>query len=107
VIPLYLTCLSIEALSTSSPGLSLTCYFLTAIPEWIQNYTSLQEFEISGCRSLTSLPEGMRSLTSLQRLKIDSCRNLLKRCEREVGEDWPKIAHIPNLELWYILILLS
>jgi Leucine-rich repeat (LRR) protein len=87
-----------------------SCYSLTAIPEWIQNCTSLQEFEISRCSSLTSLPEGMRSLMSLQLLKIHRCPNLLKRCEREVGEDWPKIAHIPNLEFrefWYILILLS
>jgi Leucine-rich repeat (LRR) protein len=84
------------------------CDNLTAIPEWIQNCTSLQEFEISRCSSLSSLPEGMRSLTSLQLLKIHRRPNLLKRCKREVGEDWPKIAHIPNLEFqefWYILIL--
>jgi Leucine-rich repeat (LRR) protein len=75
------------------------CYNLTAIPEWIQNCTSLQEFEIFGCSSLTSLPEGMRSLISLQRLVIYSCPILLQRCKRGVGEDWPKIAHIPDLEL--------
>jgi hypothetical protein len=77
------------------------CENLTAIPEWIRNYTSLQVLEIDGCSSLTSLPEGMRSLTSLQRLKIKNSPNLLQRCEREAGEDWPKIAHIPELELQY------
>jgi Leucine-rich repeat (LRR) protein len=77
------------------------CENLTAIPEWIRNCTSLQVLEIYGCSSLTSLPEGMRSLTSLQRLKIKNSPNLLQRCEREAGEDWPKIAHIPELELQY------
>jgi Leucine-rich repeat (LRR) protein len=75
------------------------CEDLTAIPEWIHNCTSLQVLEIDGCSSLTSLPEGMRSLTSLQRLTIWYSPYLLQRCKREEGEDWPKISHIPNLEL--------
>jgi Leucine-rich repeat (LRR) protein len=94
-----------------------TCENLTSIPEWIQSCTSLQEFKISYCSSLTSLPKGMHSLTSLQSLEIYRCPNLLKRCEKEVGEDWLKIAHIPDLKLHdlsstnfsgiYILTLLS
>jgi len=72
---------------------------LTAIPEWIRNCTSLQVFEILGCSSLTSLTEGMCSLTSLQRLTIWNSPHLLQRCKREALEDWPKIAHIPKLEL--------
>ncbi|XP_059429818.1 putative disease resistance protein RGA4 [Corylus avellana] len=76
-----------------------SCKNLTAIPDWIRNCTSLQVFEISFCSSLTSLPEGMRSLTSLQSLTIFYCPVLLQRCEKEVGEDWPNIAHIPHLVL--------
>ncbi|XP_059439203.1 putative disease resistance protein RGA1 [Corylus avellana] len=76
-----------------------SCESLTAIPKWIHNFKSLQAFQICRCPGLTSLPEGMGRLTSLQRLKIDDCPILLRRCERGTGEDWAKIAHIPELYL--------
>lgn len=74
-----------------------SCPNLTTIPEWICNFTSLQTLYIQHCPNLTSLPEGMPK--SLSTLYIAYCPKLLERCKREKGEDWPKIAHIPNLEL--------
>jgi hypothetical protein len=74
---------------------------LTVVPGWIHNCKSLQVLGIYRCSNLTSLPEGMGRLTSLQRLTIVDCPILLQRCERDTGEDWAKIAHIPELELWY------
>ncbi|KAI6683859.1 hypothetical protein NL676_029772 [Syzygium grande] len=58
---------------------------------------SLQWLEIIACPSLTSLPEGMRRLASLTHLSIKSCPELERRCKRDGGEDWDKIAHIPRI----------
>jgi len=75
------------------------CNSLAVVPDWIQNYKSLKFFKIFRCPNLTSLPEGMGRLTSLQRLEIVGCPILLRRCKRDTGEDWKKIAHIPKLRL--------
>ena len=73
------------------------CRSLTAIPEWICKLISLQSLKIKDCPNLESLPEGIGALTSLQTLKILDCPILLKRCKKQIGEDWHKISHIPNL----------
>ena len=74
------------------------CPSLIAIPEWICKLISLQSLEIWGCPKLESLPEGFGALTSLQTLDIRRCPILLQRCKKQIGEDWHKISHIPNLE---------
>ncbi|KAF2321138.1 hypothetical protein GH714_034456 [Hevea brasiliensis] len=75
------------------------CSSLMALSDWIGNLTKLQRLKISDCPSLTSLPEGMHLLTSLQQLRIYGCLKLSARCMKEKGVDWPKIAHIPNLNI--------
>ncbi|XP_056162330.1 putative disease resistance protein RGA4 [Syzygium oleosum] len=60
---------------------------------------SLQRLTILACPSLTSLPEGMRRLASLTYLGIFDCPELERRCNRDGGEDWDKIAHIPRIRL--------
>ena len=77
------------------------CNSLIAIPEWISNLSSLTVLYIWECPNLTSLPEGIRSISSLQTLQIYGCPILEQRCQREKGEDWPEIAHIPHLDLWF------
>ena len=74
------------------------CYNLIAIPEWICKLISLQSLKIWDCPKLESLPEGIGALTSLQTLDIRECPILLKRCKKQIGEDWHKISHIPNLK---------
>ncbi|KAL9437302.1 hypothetical protein AB3S75_023207 [Citrus x aurantiifolia] len=63
-----------------------------------QNLTSLQSLRIGNCRNLTSFPEvGLPS--SLLELYIRHCPKLKKACKRDEGKEWPKIAHIPRVEI--------
>ncbi|XP_016492099.2 putative disease resistance protein RGA3 [Nicotiana tabacum] len=76
------------------------CHNFTTIPEWIGDLIALNQLEIYGSPMLTSFPEGMRSLTALQMLIVHGSSSSLKqRCDKEVGEDWPKIAHIPRVDI--------
>ncbi|XP_030962816.1 putative disease resistance protein RGA1 [Quercus lobata] len=74
------------------------CPNLELLPEGIGALTSLQTLRIWDCPKLESLPEGFGVLTSLQTLEIWGCPILMKRCKKQIGEDWHKISHIPNLE---------
>nr|POE60603.1 putative disease resistance protein rga4 [Quercus suber] len=61
---------------------------------WTSNLISLESLY-----NLKSLPNEMRDLTSLQCLGIFSCPELRKRCEKETGQDWNKIAHITTVNI--------
>ncbi|KAL5705527.1 hypothetical protein ACHQM5_023822 [Ranunculus cassubicifolius] len=74
-----------------------SCPGLTVIPEWINNLISLRSLAISDCRNLTSFPEGLQCLNALQHLSVQECPDLERRCEKDRGEDWHKIAHIPHI----------
>ncbi|KAL4601062.1 hypothetical protein ACB092_11G244600 [Castanea dentata] len=76
------------------------CENLKTLPRWIGNLISLKWFTIHNCLNLKSLPEEMRDLSSLQTLRIVDCPELQRRCEKETGQDWDKIAHVTNV---YIL----
>ncbi|XVF65644.1 hypothetical protein PTKIN_Ptkin09bG0265700 [Pterospermum kingtungense] len=65
--------------------------------EFLQNLASLRYLSISRCFNLISMPKGMRCLTSLQKLGISDCPQLSKRCQRDIGVDWPNIAHIRQI----------
>jgi hypothetical protein len=73
------------------------CDKFTSLSEGVRHLTALENLELNGCPELNSLPESMQYLTSLQSLVIYDCPNLKKRCEKDLGEDWPKIAHILHI----------
>ncbi|KAI7989937.1 putative disease resistance protein RGA3 [Camellia lanceoleosa] len=53
--------------------------------------------------NIASLPASIQSLTKLQRLNIQFCDELARRCEKGKGEDWYKIAHIPQVSVIKVL----
>jgi hypothetical protein len=77
----------------------LGCDKFTSLSEGVRHLTALEDLELYGCPELNSLPESIQHLTSLQSLIIRGCPNLKKRCEKDLGEDWPKIAHIPHISI--------
>ncbi|KAL9381393.1 hypothetical protein Peur_027050 [Populus x canadensis] len=75
----------------------IDCYKFTSLSEGVRHLTALEDLWLYGCPELNSLPESIQHLTSLQSLSIWGCPNLKKRCEKDLGEDWHKIAHIPKI----------
>ncbi|KDP40522.1 hypothetical protein JCGZ_24521 [Jatropha curcas] len=64
----------------------------------LQHLTSLREMTIWKCPQLQSMPkEGFPD--SLSSLIIWDCPLLSQRCQQDGGEYWPKISHIPHLEI--------
>ncbi|KAL5805306.1 hypothetical protein ACOSQ3_032106 [Xanthoceras sorbifolium] len=77
------------------------CPNLASLPHWLGDLTSLQTLRIEYCEKLTSLPASIQGLKNLQKLYIVGCPELMKRCEKETGEDCYKISHIPDVDLIY------
>ncbi|KAH9689063.1 hypothetical protein KPL70_015331 [Citrus sinensis] len=74
--------------------------FETAIKGEIIIMPRLSSLEIWSCRKLKALPDHLLQKTALQALKIWGGCHILEECYREeTGEDWPKIRHIPDIEI--------
>ncbi|XP_062116755.1 putative disease resistance RPP13-like protein 1 [Humulus lupulus] len=65
--------------------------------EAFQHLTSLEKLQIEYCGKLQYLPKELPS--SLSDLCIRHCTMLEPRLEKNLGEDWPSIAHIPNINV--------
>ena len=65
----------------------------------LQNLTSLEILEIYSCPKLrTFLPkEGLPA--TLSNLRIKFCPIIGARCQKNKGEDWPRISHIPCTDI--------
>ncbi|CAK9140020.1 unnamed protein product [Ilex paraguariensis] len=73
------------------------CKKLSCLSEGVKHLTALQNLDIIGCPEMTFLPEDMQHLNALRALRINQCPHLERRCEKEKGEDWPKIAHVHGI----------
>ncbi|KAM3741737.1 hypothetical protein ACB098_07G019500 [Castanea mollissima] len=76
------------------------CEDLSSLPKQIGCLTSLSFLGIGYCPKLMSIPDELQNLTALKRLTITSCPHLEKRCKKDSGEDWHKISHITNIEIY-------
>ena len=70
----------------------------------------LSSLEVFSCPKLKALPDHIHQRTTLKELRIGwDCDILVERYKRGEGEDWPKISHIPNLEIgrWQVISSLT
>ncbi|KAJ4820745.1 Rp1-like protein [Rhynchospora pubera] len=63
----------------------------------LKSLSSLQRLELFECWGITALPEMPESLETIQ---IEQWPELTSRCQELYGEDWPKIAHVPERLIW-------
>lgn len=74
------------------------CSNLRCLPPGIEATSCLAAMTILKCPLISSLPEqGLPQ--SLKELYIKECPLLTKSCKENDGEDWPKIAHVPTIEI--------
>ncbi|KAH9679146.1 hypothetical protein WN943_027451 [Citrus x changshan-huyou] len=93
-LPQWLLQGSSKTLQTLAIG---DCPNFMALPGSLKDLEALENLVIGICPKLSSLPEGMHHLTTLKTLAIEECPALCERCKPLTGEDWPKIAHIPQI----------
>ncbi|KAK9083026.1 hypothetical protein Scep_029497 [Stephania cephalantha] len=101
---------SCEAMYSVSEGLqhltSLQELFFWVCPELefsaecFDHLISLRKLKIDDCFNLKELPDALPRLTAFRELTIRGCHpDLVRKCEKDKGTDWWKIAHISNVEI--------
>ncbi|KAL8238428.1 hypothetical protein R6Q59_014995 [Mikania micrantha] len=70
---------------------------LESLSMGLEHLISLQHLFIDNCPKMMHLPQTL--LPSLLSLRIDECPNLQERCNGRDSDYWPKIYHIPCIEI--------
>ncbi|XP_061344165.1 putative disease resistance protein RGA4 [Gastrolobium bilobum] len=73
---------------------------LASLPDCLGKLASLRRLHISSCHELMSLPASIQHLTNLEEMRISHCTELGKRCKKGTGNEWYKIAHVPQVEVY-------
>ncbi|KAI9125091.1 hypothetical protein K1719_003707 [Acacia pycnantha] len=74
---------------------------LASLPNELEGLASLEMLLVEDCPKFPSLPTSIQSLPNLKTLAIGDCPELQRRCNKETGEDWQKIAHIPCVKFYH------
>ncbi|KAG8371946.1 hypothetical protein BUALT_Bualt12G0015600 [Buddleja alternifolia] len=74
------------------------CREMNHLPESVQRLSALRDLTIWDCGTC-DLPNWIGSLQSLRALRIGCCGPMGKRCMKPNGKDWPKISHVPVIEI--------
>ena len=76
--------------------------FEEALPDWLANLSSLRYLGIDNCKNLKYLPSSIaiQRLSKLKGLRIlGGFPHLSENCRKENGSEWPKISHIPTIDI--------
>ncbi|KAK9929857.1 hypothetical protein M0R45_026931 [Rubus argutus] len=103
-----------EEIETFSAGIlfpKLKCLHFFDMPNWeewegvikdsseITIMPRLSFLRISWCPKLKGLPDFVHKITVLRTLEIRKCAILEGDYEKDVGKEWAKISHIPNITI--------
>ncbi|KAJ8623897.1 hypothetical protein MRB53_032427 [Persea americana] len=75
------------------------CPDMRSLPEWVGELTLLSDLKILSCPGMSSLPKGLQRLKNLEWLLIRGCPVLKRRVQRNKGQDWHKVAHVPDIDI--------
>ncbi|CAJ2671512.1 unnamed protein product [Trifolium pratense] len=70
---------------------------LKMLPECLTTMTHLKRLFVRFCPQLLTLPNDIKRLTALEGLRIFNCPELCQKCQPQIGEYWPMIAHIKHI----------
>ncbi|KAK3223805.1 hypothetical protein Dsin_010830 [Dipteronia sinensis] len=83
---------------------SLKCLEISEFPDLkslnlsgFQFLDSIETLEINSCVNLRSMSDGRWLPSSISSLSITGCSLMTEQCQKDQGEDWPKISHIKKI----------